>query len=134
MSKEIQREVVVFHQFLQDWISGRVQESGALFRSELADHFDKSFEFVMPDGTHLRKRDLVGALKSAWGTDPTFRVKVKIRSVRAVGNGVFLVVYEEHQIEEGKKNRRLSLAVLVKRTGSKKVTWLHCHESPLPSS
>jgi hypothetical protein len=132
MINEVRGEIISFHNFLQDWIAGRVQESESLFRSEIADHFAESFEFVMPDGTHMQRGEIIGDLQGAYGTDPTFRIEIKIRSVRVVSSEVFLALYEESQIEEGQENRRLSLAVLAKHAHSHKgLTWLHCHESPL---
>lgn len=128
----IKNEIRCFHKFLENWIRGRVGFSERSFQSEISDHFARSFEFVMPDGSHMRRREILSVLRDLHGTDPTFRIEVKIRSMRAVGGGTFLALYEERQNEEGTTNRRLSLAVLTKRPGSNKITWLHCHESPLP--
>jgi hypothetical protein len=60
----------------------------------------------------MRRDEIIGALQGAYGTDPTFRIRIRIKSLRTVSGRVFLVFYEELEIEEGQQRQRLSSAVL----------------------
>ena len=134
MEEKIRKEILNLHDFFQSWFSGKVEQSESLFGSNVSDHFDPSFEFVMPDGSHSKKEETISSIYEAYGFDPSFAIKVDIRSIRALSEEVYLALYEEHQTEEGQENSRLSLAVLCCNPSSKnEITWLHCHETPLGS-
>lgn len=131
MKTKVKKEVVNLHRFFQDWFSGKVENSQKLFNSNVRDHFDAAFEFVTKSGAHFNKTKTVAMLKNAYGYDPKFKIKVSLKSLRKVEKYTYLVVFEERQIDEGKKNRRLSVAVIWhdRKRGTPK--WLHCQESPI---
>ena len=131
MKERVKKEIIRLHQFFQDWFSGKVERSRELFDLNVSSHFDSSFEFVIPDGTHMTKTQTVASLRSAYGYDPKFKIKVRFKSFRKIEKNTYLVVYEERQVDEGKKNRRLSVAVVRHSNKAGGLKWLHCHEAPI---
>ena len=85
MEARVKSEIFGLHQFFQDWFSGKVEESKKLFDEKVSSHFEPSFEFVMPDGTHMTKDETVSSLRDAYGSDPDFKIEVRFRSFEPFG-------------------------------------------------
>ncbi len=126
------REVVELHEFFQKWLSGEVPlRASNLERVGRA--LAKDFEIVSPAGNLTRRAQLLESLESRHGTfrEPPLRIWVENIRGRGLGEGLYLVTYEEWQQVGGQPKRgRLSTAVFRREPSAPQgVQWVHVHET-----
>ena len=136
MEATCEREVLELHQFFEDWFRGRVpatEETFARFESVMAD----GFEIVNPAGQTTPRDLLVPGLHGAYGRwleggTATGEVRVADVRVRAVGEGLFIVAYEEWQREGAEAERGRRSTAVLRRTDRPTplgLEWLAVHET-----
>ncbi len=121
-------EVQELHRFFQVWFAGEVadtDEEFGRFSQTIAD----TFTIVGPDGGVTDCATIKQALRNAHSAGP-FEIWIENPQVRALGDGVMLVLYEEWQIRESNKTARQSSALFrPKPQAPNGVEWLHVHET-----
>ncbi len=126
-------EVEALHRFFTQWFRGSM-DAGSEGFSRLPETLDQAFELIYPSGEHLGRDELVAALKELYGsqarTEPPFAIRIENARARALGPGLVLVTYEEHQAWDGVENCRISSAILAEDAGAPGgFRWLHVHET-----
>ena len=133
MKVQVEREIKDLHAFFEDWFTGRssnTDESYARFSMAL----DDDFVIVTPEGQSIPKPPLLDGLRSAHASraesEGGFAIRVENIDARDLGQGHWLVRYEEWQDSGGEKKGRISSAVLVENDSAPGgFTWMHVHET-----
>lgn len=132
---DIRDEIEALHRFLENWFTGALERSDAMFDAGLADHLHADFEMVQPAGGVHGRAATLEMVRGGWGSNPDFRIA--IRDVRLVADwpdaGLVLAGYVE--VQAGARNSPADNArrstVLFER-GSGRLLWRHLHETALP--
>lgn len=130
-------EIVDLHDFLADWLNGRVDGTDAGFaRIEQALHPD--FTIIGPSGGVLDREAVVAQLRGAHGIgDGAAPLRIDIRNtrVRTSCTDGAVVTYEEWQFTgDEPKNRRISTVFFDFAAGAPNgVRWRHLHETWMPA-
>jgi len=122
-------EIDELHRFFEAWLAG---DDADFARCDGV--LGPGFVLVSPNG-HLVTRDtLVAQLRAAKGSRPGLSIRVENFDARPIGDDTWLATYEEWQTEAGRKRGRLSTALFrTEPEAPRGVTWLHVHETWLPS-
>ncbi|PSQ19951.1 hypothetical protein BRD00_00515 [Halobacteriales archaeon QS_8_69_26] len=132
-----EREVVEFHEFIEDWLAGRIPDDDGTYdraRSALAD----DFEITSPSGETRSSAAILGDMEAAHGSaGDDFSIRVADLDSRfAFGDeAACLVTYEEHQrpTPGAAWTERYSTAVFRAADDAPNgVEWIHLHETWLP--
>lgn len=129
----VEREVRELHRFFEQWFRAELPDTAEAY-GRFADAMDESFVIVTPGGASLERAELLAGLRSAHGShgESTGRYDIRVENVsaREVGEGTWLVRYEEWQEEGDEVKGRQSSAVLVEDSGAPGgFRWLHVHET-----
>ncbi len=134
MEDRCRREVVELHRFFQDWFNAEVPDDAAGF-ARFEQVLAEDFEIISPTGHRVDRVAVLAAVRSGHGRsgDQSFSIEVGDVRSRAVGEGLVLVTYEEHQTTGGEHEGWLSSALFRAREGHPNgVEWLHVQETYLP--
>ncbi len=134
MNKRCRNEVIELHQFFQDWFSGRLENSDRIFQ-RISKTLSEDFQIVGPSGTLTPRDRLLDGLRRSYASmkGRKFRIWIENYQARPIGEGLWLITYEEWQEDEKERKGRLSSAVFRGKPGNPNhVEWLHVHEVWLP--
>jgi len=136
MEETCAREVRELHRFFEDWFRGRLPATDTAF-ARFERVMAPGFEIVNPAGETTGRERLLSGLLSAHGRwrdesgAAAGTVRVAAVRVRPIGEGLFVVAYEEWQTEGGRERGRRSTAVLRRtdRPTPLGLEWLVVHET-----
>ena len=133
IDRAVHEEIESLHEFFVGWFAGTLREE--LLDECLRARFDPGFVLIPPGGELLTLDALEGALRSAHGSNPEFRITIRDVRIRHVSDDWILATYEEWQrnakASQPPDNGRVS-TVLFGRSGP--LRWLHVHETWLPEA
>ncbi len=136
LEERAQHEVERLHVFFEEWFRGSLPRETSEF-STFADTLAEGFVIVSPSGRLTPREPLLQGLEGAhgrWREDPGARIWIKNVQVRHQVGQLLVVTYEEWQHQLDETRGRLSTALLEARgDGPNGLTWLHVHETWLPS-
>ena len=125
------REIEGLHEFFVGWFTGALPESA--FSSDFVDRFSEDLVFIPPAGRLLGLSDLASSIRSAYASNPEFRVKIRRVQVQRELDGYILATYEEWQrnarASTPPNNGRIATVLF---SVSEPLKWLHIHETWLP--
>ena len=131
MEASCRKELDELHRFFAEWLTGGCEEDLGRCESALA----KDFEIVWPAGNRMKRHELLDALKERYGIHDgrTFRISIENVSGRMVGEGIYLLSYEEwQQTDEGRRGRQSTALLRHRDDAPNGVEWVHVHETWLP--
>jgi len=136
ITERSEREVVEFHEFIEDWLAGRTPDEDGTYdraRTVLAD----SFEITSPSGETRESSGILAEMAAGHGTaGEAFEIRVENLTSRFAFDGdACLVTYEEHQrpTPDAEWTRRYSTAVFRDAEEAPNgVEWIHLHETWMP--
>jgi hypothetical protein len=129
MIETIEREIVELHDFFADWLTGRLDDTDAIF-DRAAAALDPAFQLVAPSGDLTEMAPLLDQIRAGHGSRPNFTIGVDQIRARQVGGGLWLATYYEHQTTPDGATRRISSALLARdQAAPLGVSWLHVHET-----
>jgi hypothetical protein len=104
-------EIDTLHRVIGDWLTGRSERSATVFAA-FADAHVAGFTMVTPDGSLVRRDEVLGGFEGAHGTAAA--LSIQIVDVEVVHADVRSVVatYEEWQDGPGGRNGRRSTVLL----------------------
>ena len=129
----IEKEIHELHQFFESWYQGKIENSEQSF-SRLADVLAAEFALITPDGHVVERKQLLDLMRAEYATKPRIRIWVEDCQLGFSDQNVYLVIYEAHGIDKGRK--RISLITAVLRKNHKRengLEWMHISEVGLPS-
>ena len=130
----VTREIEALHRFLVAWFSGAAEDNQTLFKREFVQRFDVDFLLVPPNGIVLDLESLLRSIRSAYGSNPDFRIAIRNVKVRRTWDRVALATYEEWQrnamASTPADNGRVA-SVLIRF--NEPMRWLQVHETWLPA-
>lgn len=138
LAANAEREIVAFHEFLEDWLGGSLDQTNQRFeRAEKV--LPDDFEIVSPSGERRTRSDVLADLRDGYGSlaaddlDPDFRIRIENVNIRFERDDSCLLTYEEWQRQGGEWEGRLS-SVLFRweEETPNGVEWVHLHETWLP--
>ena len=130
--ENIEKEISELHQFFESWYRGNIENSERSF-SRLADVLAAEFALITPDGHVVERKQLLNLMRAEYATKPEIKIWVENCQLRFSDQNLFVVIYEEHGIDKGRKQESLITAVF--RKNQKQVNaleWVHIHEVHLP--
>ncbi|MGJ8571488.1 MAG: nuclear transport factor 2 family protein [Hoeflea sp.] len=104
-----QAEVIKRHDFFVEWFTGRASEAdlSASLRA-----FAPDMVMIEPDANTIGTKEIAAMITGARGNRPAgFEIRVEMIAARQISDDVALVVYDEHQVIDGRKSARRSSAV-----------------------
>lgn len=140
LAADVTAEIEALHAAFEDWFTGRVDRDDAWFDREIAHRFSSEMELVYPGGTRVDRDALIGAVKSAHGGSPEFRIQIRNVTLRPVHSERYvLAIYEEWQRNAANSkppdNGRVSSVVFeIVARDPLQLRWLHIHETWLPAN
>jgi len=134
MHEACRKEVVELHAFFEAWFLGELPSTDATFE-RFAGVLAEEFVLVSPAGVGRSRSEVLDGVRSGYGSAgvddaPEMKVFTREERARTVGDGLFLVTYEEWQSEDGQERGRVSSALLRAKPGTPNgVEWIHLHET-----
>ncbi|MFT5050045.1 MAG: hypothetical protein ACI8QZ_001439 [Chlamydiales bacterium] len=134
MHESCRAEVVQLHAFFEAWFLGELEQTDEAFE-RFAVALADEFVMVSPGGVAFSRLEILDRVRGAHGSaavgsGPAMKVYTRAEQVRTIGDGLFLVTYEEWQAEGGVERGRISSALLRARPGTPNgVEWIHLHET-----
>jgi len=111
LEERVHREVVSFHRFFQDWLTGKLPNNDEAY-ARLGASLEEGFLLVTPNANEATKPDILGFIRSEHGSRPGLEMSIHgFRLVHQIGS-VVIVRYEEHEAGEGKDTKRVCTAAL----------------------
>jgi hypothetical protein len=136
MEEQCRAEIVELHQFFEDWFRAKLPRTEDDFK-RVSEVLDERFEIISPRGDLMTKEKLLAVLWEFYGgyREQQYRIWTEGHRSRGLAEGQLLVTYREWEEWEGRKQGRLTSAVLGKdERAPHGVKWLHVHEVWIPSS
>ncbi|MER8993382.1 nuclear transport factor 2 family protein [Mesorhizobium sp. M0482] len=136
-TKEIEATIHDVHEFFTDWVTGRCRGDDAMFKKNALDRISEDLVAIMPGGRAFGKKDFAGYMKSIYGSNPAFRIK--IRDIRISHQSADLAVVNYHEWQRDAKdsdqpnNGRVTTMVVRDRGYSRGPEILQVHETWLPA-
>ncbi len=133
-------EIIDLHRFFVQWFRGACEDSDRLFEHRLVSRFASDFQIITPGGALFEGAALWSAMRSAWGSNPDFKIEIReVRERRVSTARLVIASYEEWQknaLESTPANNaRLSSALLeLDDRAPHGLRWLHLHETWLPAN
>ena len=133
LEQAVSEEIEGLHEFFVSWFSGIVPNTTEYFEHNFTTRFDHQFILIPPAGTTLALDDLSKGIRAGHSSNSNFRIAIRKVKIRRRWDNHVLATYEEWQ--------RNALASTPPNNGrvasvifhiSKKLTWLHVHETWLP--
>jgi hypothetical protein len=113
------------HRVIEDWLTGRSPRTGDALAAFDSAHADR-FTMINPDGTLLRRDELLPGFESAHGSVPELSIRIENVAVLHASADVVLVTYEEWQ---GSRGRRSTVLLAVDGEGPGGMRSRHLHET-----
>jgi hypothetical protein len=133
---QIETAIHDIHDFFTDWVGGRCPGDADTFRRNALDRLADDLVAIMPGGRSFGKKDFEGYMKSIYGSNPDFRIK--IRDIRLNYQSGDLAVVNYHEWQRNAKdsdepnNGRVTTMVVRDRGMSATPEILQVHETWLP--
>jgi hypothetical protein len=135
---KLHSEFADFHEFINEWFTGRCPQDDALFEDRHVRHLARGFQIILPDGSVIDRTPFIAYLRGLYGSNPAFKKQIRNIELRPGDPaGCLLVNYQEWQ--RGAANTlpanhgRMVSAVLQARHGDPtRLEWLQIHETMLP--
>ena len=134
-----QEEIESLHRFFVKWFKGEIPQTKDLFQKHFAETLSQqspSMVLISPGGKRTEYNDLIHDLYNLYGCrtkDPTYDIWIERVKEDSLGNGFWLMEYEEHQRVNKEHTKRLSTALLRERDEGG-LEWVRVHETWMPSS
>jgi hypothetical protein len=94
----VEIEIIDLHRFFVQWFSGACEDSDHLFEQRLVSRFASDFQIITPGGALLEGAALWSAMRSAWGSNPGFKIEIRDVCERRVSTTRLVIAsYEEWQ-------------------------------------
>ena len=74
---QIETAIHDIHDFFTDWVGGRCPGDADTFRRNALDRLADDLVAIMPGGRSFGKNDFEGYMKSIYGSNPDFRIKIR---------------------------------------------------------
>ncbi len=135
----VRHETEALHKFISAWFRGEERNLHEVFRAGLSNRLDPGFVNIQPAGRVLVRDALLRSIESGYGTNPDFEIFIEDSSVRRVFDRERYVLATYTEIQEGAKNStpsrnaRLSTVLFKWKKPNGPFSWLHLHESKLPT-
>ncbi len=133
LEQAVREEIEELHKFFVSWFSGSAPSTDEYFDHNFTNRFDPQFVLIPPAGITLKLVDLSETVHAAHGSNPDFRIAIRKATVRRHWDNHMLATYEEWQrnalASTPPDNGRVATVLF---RISKKLTWLHIHETWLP--
>lgn len=133
---QIETAIHEIHDFFTDWVGGRCPGDADTFRRNALDRLGDDLVAIMPAGRSFGKKDFEGYMKSIYGSNPDFRIK--IRNIRLNDRSGDLAVVNYHEWQRNAKdsdepnNGRVTTMVVRDRGAGAAPEILQVHETWLP--
>ncbi len=133
----VREEIEALHRFISAWFRGETPNTDEAFATGMADRLTSGFVNIQPAGRVLERDDLLDSLRDGHGTNPAFRISISRTRLHHVDAAAGLVLATYVETQSGARhshpptNARLS-TVLMRRTGTGALEWLHVHETAVP--
>lgn len=131
LHERVRSEIEGLHAFFVDWFGGTLARDR--FEADFVPRFAEDLIFIPPAGRLLGYPDLEDGIRSGYGSNPDFRVRIRNVVVRRVFEGKVLATYEEWQrnaiASTPPDNGRLATVLFEQ---GDRLRWLHIHETWLP--
>lgn len=135
-AKKIESTIHDIHDFFTDWVGGRCPGDDDTFQKNALDRISDDLVVIMPSGRSFGKGDFAGYMKSIYGSNPAFRIKIRDIRVSHLNADLAVVNYQEWQRDardsDEPNNGRLTTMVLRDRGEDKGPEILQVHETWLP--
>ena len=132
MSKEIREEILRLHQEFMKWYNGQTLSSKKEFNTKIGEYLEKEWYIVFPDGSEMDKNTFCKMVYKDHNESKDFAIQIKGIRIKELSTGTFLARYEEWQFEHKKIQKKIRTAsILRKEKKSKRIVWVHIHESPI---
>jgi len=121
-------EVVARHDFFVAWFTGNAD---AAAMEEAARAFAPDMRRIGPEGRVQDAGEVIAMLRAGRATRAEgFAIRVEVREARALGGGLALVIYDEHQADGAARTARRASALFgVDAAAPGGVAWRHLQET-----
>lgn len=140
LRESARQEIRQLHFFFQEWFNGRLPQDEASF-ARFTQVMAEDFSFIAPSANSIDRAGLVQALWQGHGRDlaeggsRVWTENEQLRPLDPSGQGLWLGVYDEHQLQNGKHSIRRSSVILSPDTAAPLGwVWRHVHETWLQQS
>jgi hypothetical protein len=139
LERRVRAEVEALHAFISEWFRGELTRSDAVFQDEFAARFAPGFVNVQPAGRALSRAQLLSAIEQGHGANPAFRIAIRHCALQGVYDEGRLVLALYTEFQQGASNTnppdntRVSSVLFEVPAGKGRLSWLHLHETALPS-
>lgn len=131
-SATAETEVIELHKFFEAWYNGGIARSEENF-SRLGRVLADDFQLITATGFTVNKALLITLMKGGYGTKQDLNMRIEKISLRAQGENLCLLTYEEYgNTEDGLK--KVLVSAVLRRAPEKRngLEWLHVHEVNVP--
>ena len=130
-------EIASLHKFFVQWFKAEIPQTEEMFETNFTQKISKSsppFILISPSGRKSSFDQLTSDLYKAYGCrkdeKDTYTIWIENVTEVELGNGLFLMEYEEHQIvDKTKHTKRLSTALLRELENGDTLEWVRVHET-----
>ena len=133
---EIEAAIHEISDFFTDWVGGRCPGDADTFKRNALDRLADGLVVIMPGGRSFGKKDFEGYMKSIYGSNPDFRIKIRDVRLSHRSGDVSVVNYDEWQRSAKDSaepnNGRVSTMVVRDRGQGAGPEILQVHETCLP--
>lgn len=125
----VRREIDELHAFFEQWLSGQVPDSDAVF-ARVEAVLAQDFTLVDPSGHEADRAAMAALLRSLWNTRPIVQIWIEQFRLLLDAPPLFVARYEEWQEGSAGNTRRISTAVFrTAPTAPNGVQWVRVHET-----
>lgn len=135
LRESARQEIRQLHFFFQEWFNGRLPQDEASF-ARFTQVMAADFSFIAPSANAIDRASLVQALWQGHGRDlaeggsRVWTENEQLRPLDPSGQGLWLGVYDEHSLQNGKHSIRRSSVILSPDTAAPLGwVWRHVHET-----
>lgn len=136
----VTEEIEALHAFISGWFRGELERTNEAYQQGFTARLAPDLVNIQPSGQVLTRADLLGPIEAAHGANTEFRISISDVTLRFVSQDQSLIqaTYIEHQTgarnTTPSDNDRISTALFSHDPQTNKLTWLHLHETAVPTS
>jgi len=136
--EEVEATIHDIHEFFTDWVGGRCPGDAETFRKNALDRLGDDLVAIMPGGRSFGKNDFAGYMKSIYGSNPDFRIRISDIRISHRNGEMTVVNYNECQRNakesDPPNNGRVTTMVLRDRSRDAGPEIVQVHETWLPDA